>query len=182
MKKSDITAMPEYFDRYINLVGDYDVIEALKHYDVHWMENEKDSFVRLGDSVYAPGKWTVKDILQHLIDNERIFTYRALRFAREDSTILPGCDENSHALSAKANTRSLDDLLKEFQLVRASTIALYNSFSDEMMYRDGVAFNKRISVLAIGFLCVGHAIHHFNIIKERYYPLLQKHTLSSTLI
>lgn len=172
MKKSDIVTMPEYFDRYINLVGDYDVIEALQQYDAHWLQKEKDSFTRLGDSIYAPGKWTVKDILQHLIDTERIFSYRALCFARNDSTVQPGFDEDKYAANATATARTIDDLLEEFQLVRDSTIALYKSFSDDMMIREGVAFQKRISVLAIGFLSAGHAIHHLNVIKERYYPLL----------
>ncbi len=165
--------MPEYFDRYINLVGDYDVIDALKYYDAHWLKKEKESFVQLGDSVYAPGKWTVKDILQHLIDTERIFAYRALCFARGDTTILPGFDEDSYAAYGQTNLRKLDDLFDEMQLVRNSTIALYNHFTDDMMMREGVSFKKRISVLAIGFLTAGHAIHHLNVIKERYYPLIK---------
>lgn len=164
--------MPEYFDRYINLVGDYDVTDALKYYDADWLKRERESLVLLGDSVYAPGKWTTKDILQHLIDTERIFAYRALSFARGDSTILPGFEEDSYAANAHTNLRTLDDLFDEMQLVRNSTIAMYNHFTDEMMMREGTSSKKRISVLAIGFIIAGHAIHHRNIIKERYYPLL----------
>ncbi|MBS1536944.1 MAG: DinB family protein [Bacteroidetes bacterium] len=174
MKKSDIISMPEYFDRYINLVGDYSVIDSLKFYNANWLRNEKEALIQLGNSIYAPQKWTIKDILQHLIDTERIFAYRAVCFAREDTTILPGFDENRYALSANATLREVEDLLEEIQLVRDSTIALYNSFSNEMMMREGISFNKKISVLAIGFVISGHAIHHLNIIKERYYPLLTR--------
>lgn len=166
--------MPEYFDRYINLVGDYSVIDSLKFYNANWLRNEKEALIQLGNSIYAPQKWTIKDILQHLIDTERIFAYRAVCFAREDTTILPGFDENRYALSANATLREVEDLLEEIQLVRDSTIALYNSFSNEMMMREGISFNKKISVLAIGFVISGHAIHHLNIIKERYYPLLTR--------
>ena len=172
MKKSDIITMPEYFDRYINLTGDYTVVDSLRFYDANWLESEKEAFIQIGDLIYSPQKWTVKDILQHLIDTERIFAYRALCFAREDTTILPGFDEDKYAHSANTSLRTVDDLFHEIQLVRNSTIALYNSFSKEMMLRGGICFQKKISVLAIGFVISGHAIHHLNVIKERYYPLL----------
>ena len=172
MKKSDITFMPDYFDRYINLVEDGEVLEVLDTYGSSWLLEQKEIFVQLGNSVYAPGKWTIKDILQHLIDTERIFNYRALAFAREDVIIQPGFSEDDYAVSAHAATRSLDDLLEEFAIVRASSISLYKSLSDEMMHREGITFKRRITVLAIGFLIAGHGIHHLNVIKERYYPLL----------
>ncbi len=166
--------MPEYFDRYINLVGEFSLLDALHHYDAKWLTIHKNSFISLGNKVYEPEKWTVNDIIQHLIDSERIFAYRALCFAREDATSLPAFDENSYAASAQSSKRTLDELLEEFQSVRNATITLFKSFSYDMMMRDGVCFQKRISVLAIGFLIVGHPIHHLDVIKERYFPLLNK--------
>ncbi|MBK9248751.1 MAG: DinB family protein [Ignavibacteria bacterium] len=172
MNKSDITSMPEYFDRYINLAEDGQVLDILNKYGSSWLEQYRDIFTQLGDKVYAPGKWTVNDIIQHLIDTERVFIYRALAFAREDGTVQPGFDEDNYAVSARASTRSLDDLFEEFAAVRASSITFYKSLSNEMLLRDGIAFRMKISVLAIGFLIAGHGIHHINIIKERYCPLL----------
>jgi hypothetical protein len=170
MKRSEIKGMPEYFDRYINLVEDIDVIDALKKNSVNLFD--KDKLKQLGDKVYAPGKWTGKEMLQHLIDGERIFTYRALRFARNDKTALPGFDENLYTPNSQAGRRSLDEILNEFDIVRQSSICLYQSFTDEMLDRRGACFSRDISVLALGFTIAGHGIHHTNLLKERYYTLL----------
>ena len=107
-----------------------------------------------------------------MIDTERIMSYRALRFARNDQTTLPGFDEDLFSTSAHAATRSLEDLLDEFAVVRQATIVLFKSFDEEMLLRTGICFNKRVSVLAIGFILVGHPIHHGHVIQERYLPLL----------
>jgi len=117
---------------------------------------------------YAEGKWTVKDIIQHIIDTERIFAYRALRVARNDKTALPGFEENDYALTGNANARTLESLLAEYKAVRQATIALFNSFSDDMVKHIGTASNSPISARAIGFIIIGHEIHHCNVIKERY--------------
>ena len=115
MKKSDITEMPEYFEKYINLVEDIDVVLALEKYGIEFLKAEFSKFEQLADKIYAPAKWTAKDILQHIIDTERIFCYRALRFARHDHTPLQGCDENMDAMKAKANDRELGDIIEEFK-------------------------------------------------------------------
>ncbi len=114
MKKSEITEMPDYFDQYINLVEDIDVVEALEKYGIQFLQIELSKFELLADQIYAPAKWTSKDILQHIIDTERIFCYRAHRFARHDHTPLLGCDENMDAMNAKANDRELIDIITEF--------------------------------------------------------------------
>lgn len=166
--------MPQFFDRYILLVEDIDVIEGLqKTAQLFHTEAIKQAMLKLGDQVYAPSKWTAKDILQHLIDNERIMSYRAMRFARNDKTALPGYDEELFGANTTANSRTIEDLLEEFLLVRKSTIALFKSFSDEMLHREGISFNQRISPLALGFVLIGHPIHHLNVLKERYFPLIQ---------
>jgi hypothetical protein len=174
MKRSDIQHMPQFFDRYILLADDIDVVEGLKQTaNLYHDEDIRQAMLQLGDQVYAPGKWTAKDILQHLIDNERIMSYRAMRFARNDKTALPGYDEELFGANTTANQRSIDDLLEEFSLVRQSTIALFKSFSDEMLHREGISFNQRISPLALGFVLIGHPIHHLKVLKERYFPLIQ---------
>ncbi len=168
MTKSDIPVLPNFFDRYINLADDRDVVDALVQFDTFDKLLPREAAEQLGDHRYAPGKWTVRDILQHVIDNERIMSYRALRFARNDSTELPGYDEEWFGQYANANHRTVAALYDEYALVRQSSIALFRSFDSEMMQRSGVCFHQQMSVLALGFVLVGHALHHANIIKERY--------------
>ena len=172
MTKSDIPVMPQYFDRYINLAEDIELIDALSQAASFDNLLPTETAEALGEVRYAPGKWTIQDIIQHLIDTERIMTYRALRFARNDQTTLPGFDEGLFGQTARATQRSLTDLYDEYALNRQSTIALFRSFDEAMLVRSGICFNQTISVLAIGFLLVGHPIHHINIIRERYLPLL----------
>ncbi len=174
MKKSDINPMPQFFDRYINLAEDEEIVSSLEK-NLKVLENlNMAELEAIDDKVYAPGKWTIKDIFQHLIDNERIQTYRALRFSRNDKTVLPGYDENSLAQNTNATQQSLENILAEFKLIRQSSIALYKSFNDEMLLRTGICFQVEISVLALGFQLSGHQIHHLAVIRERYLPLLKK--------
>lgn len=172
MKKSDIQQMPQFFDRYIKLADDLDIVAALEKYDTMESLVEKSLMEQIGDQVYGPDKWTIKEIIQHNIDNERVQAYRALRIARNDQTKLPGYDETLFAANTTAKERSLDDLLAEFAVVRRSNIFLFKSFTDEMQQRVGNCNNIAISTLALGFVLVGHQIHHSNIIKERYAPLV----------
>lgn len=117
---------------------------------------------------YAEGKWTIKDIVQHLIDAERIFAYRALRIARKDKTPLPGFEENEYVETALANKRVMNDLMDEFTTVRKATITLFKTFTEEQLLQMGTASEKPVSVRAIGFITLGHQKHHEKIIKERY--------------
>ena len=117
---------------------------------------------------YAEGKWTIKEIIGHLIDDERIYTYRALRFARNDQTELPGFEQGDYARESGANERPLSNLLEEFATVRKSTIALFNSFDDRVLTRSGIASGNVMSVRAIAYHLAGHELRHMNIIKERY--------------
>jgi uncharacterized damage-inducible protein DinB len=117
---------------------------------------------------YAEGKWTVKDLLQHLIDAERIFTYRALRFARKDATNLPGFDENLYASNSNTNDRTLDSLKEEFVAVRKSTDLFLLSLSEDQLQHKGLANNNPITVNAITFVIFGHILHHKQILEERY--------------
>lgn len=172
MKRSDIKVMPASQATNIHEVEDIEVIEALEKYGKKYFLAERDKLMQVGDKIYAPGKWTVRDIIQHLIDAERVFSYRAMRFARNDKTLLPGFEENDYAVTANATHRSLDELLDEFYTVRESSMKLFKSFTDEMLMRVGEVPSGNISVLAIGFTMTGHAIHHLKVIKERYYGLV----------
>jgi hypothetical protein len=117
---------------------------------------------------YARGKWTIKEILGHLIDDERIYAYRALRFARNDQTELPGFEQDDYALHSGANEREVSDLLREFATVRQATISLFESFDSQALVRAGMADGKMMSVRAAAYHIAGHEMRHLNIISERY--------------
>jgi uncharacterized damage-inducible protein DinB len=117
---------------------------------------------------YAEGKWTIKEILVHLIDDERIYSYRALCFARNDKTELPGFEQDDYARHSGANERSIEDVLKEFSTVRHATISLFEGFDDKALTRIGMADGKVMSVRAAVYHIAGHELRHVNIIKERY--------------
>ena len=117
---------------------------------------------------YAEGKWTLKELLLHIIDSERIFAYRALRFARNDSTELPGFDQDDYVPASNANKRSKASLLEEYTSVRMASQTLFNSFSDDDLLKKGIANNAVVSIRALAFIMVGHELHHLQVIKERY--------------
>jgi len=159
-----------YFEQYLQLVSkegksiiEY-LIDSQKNFEslLRNLPLEKHNFS------YAEGKWTMKELIQHIIDTERIFSYRALCFARNDSTSLPGFDQDAFVENDNANDRSYYDLLDEMAVLRKSSVQLYKSFSDEALLRIGVASENKMSVRALGYLFSGHQIHHLNIVKERY--------------
>lgn len=117
---------------------------------------------------YAEGKWTPKEILQHVMDTERIFSYRALRFARMDTAPLPGYEQDDYVMPSKANQRSLPDLLEEYKAIRRASITLFKSFDDEMWQGMGVASENKMSARAAAAILPGHELHHLTVIKERY--------------
>ncbi|WP_333600380.1 DinB family protein [Flavobacterium sp.] len=158
-----------HFATYINQVSDeYTLVEELEisvHRLIKFVQNiPMDKF----DYRYAEGKWTIKDIIQHIIDAERIFAYRALRFARNDKTALASFDENEYVEEATANNRSIQDLLTELLIVRQATLALFKSFSEAELLRIGTASNNPMSVRALGFVIIGHQNHHQRVFEERY--------------
>lgn len=158
-----------FYSSYISQVSDeYSLIEELE-ISVHRLRNFVQNIpMDKYDYRYAEGKWTIKDILQHLIDSERVFAYRALRFARKDFTPLPGFDENDFADTAEGAKRSIRDLLTELAIVRESSLCLFKTFSDETLLLKGIASNNEMSVRALGFVIIGHQNHHQRIFEERY--------------
>ncbi|HRG81265.1 MAG TPA: DinB family protein [Chitinophagaceae bacterium] len=170
MKRSELI-LPVYFDRYINETDDVTLPEALE-ISLHELENAAlPSWKSIGNKVYAPGKWTIRDILQHIIDTERVFSYRALSFARGEATVQP-FDEDGYAANAGAENRDWDAIMEEAICVRKSTISLFNSFTPEMLSKMGMGFKGEYSVHAIGFILAGHQRWHFSVINEKYLPLL----------
>ncbi len=118
---------------------------------------------------YAAGKWTIKEIWQHVMDTERILAYRALCYSRKETKALPGFDENAYVSSSKANLRNWKEMLDEYTQVRSATVSLFKSFDEEMLSQIGFAgTTTRISTKAVGFLLLGHEIHHARTIRERY--------------
>ncbi|MDP5198818.1 DinB family protein [Flavobacterium sp. DG2-3] len=157
-----------HFGNYVKAAGDGILIEELEislHEFIRFVQNiPMDKF----DYRYAEGKWTIKDIIQHVIDTERIFAYRALRFSRNDQTPLPSFEENDYAENTDSNKRSIQDLLTELSAVRHSTLLFYKSLSQEQLKRIGTASNNPISVRALGFVMIGHQRHHQKVFEERY--------------
>lgn len=158
---------PVYYKGYIDTVAD-DVllelenqIESLPKF-LSAISEEKASFA------YAEGKWTIKEVLGHMLDTERIMSYRALCFARRDETALPGFDENVYVKHAHFNDRTLQSLLDEFVVLRKSTMYLLKSFNEEELNRSGISNDKPITVRALIFILAGHVNHHQHILKERY--------------
>ena len=117
---------------------------------------------------YAPGKWSVKEVIGHVTDNERVFAYRALRFARGDETPLPNFDENLFARTGRFDARPMADLLAELRAVRAATVALFATFDDEALSRTGTARGVRFTVRAMVWVTVGHVRHHLDVLRDRY--------------
>lgn len=164
---SDANA-PAYFQKYIHLNTSTELPEALKESTKRFKKlagriNEKKS-----EFAYAEGKWTLKEVLQHMIDTERVFVYRALAFSRKDHTEQPGFDENSWAAGSKSSRRTWKELVEEFSLLRKSTQAFFEGMDDEQLSQSGVANGNEMNVIALGFITAGHLQHHIDIIKERY--------------
>ena len=158
----------EYFNYYINLVEDDEVLNVLQNNnnDIHKL------FGLLaetkGNYQYAKDKWSIKELLVHLIDTERIFCYRALCIARNEKSVLLSFDHEAYVKNSNANERTLVDIAKEFDAVRKATIALFQNFTPKMLAASGSANGNQLTVLAIGYLIVGHAKHHLNVLQEKY--------------
>jgi hypothetical protein len=162
---------PSYSQAYIDCVEGGDILAALSaqlESTLKLLARVDDHFA--GTFVYAPGKWTIKQVLGHIIDSERIFAYRALRIARNDSTPLPGFDQDAYIPFSASNERSLSSLLDEFSVVRQATIALLRSIPSDAWLRKGLANDYGVTVRGAAFQAGGHEAHHVGILRERYLP------------
>lgn len=171
---SAVVARPEageytpYYGTYVGKVPDGDVRELLRSQLPKTIELISSFSEEKASVGYGPGKWTLKEVLLHIADAERVFSYRMLRIGRGDTTPLPGFDQDPWVLTSHANDRSLPNLLAEYQAVRAATLALVDSLSVEAWLRKGTASDHPISARALGYICAGHELHHVQLIRERY--------------
>ena len=157
----------EYYAKYIKLVGD-DALGALRAQSASTPRLLSGLSEAQAMHRYAPGKWSVKEVVGHLIDGERVFSYRALRIARADTTPLPGFDENAWVPAAHFDRRAMPDLVADYQTQRAATVALFSSFDEDALVRLGTANDQPISVRALAHIIAGHELHHVGILRERY--------------
>lgn len=159
-----------YYGIYIARVPDGDLLALLREQLIDTVSLLRDLPAERANFAYAPGKWTVKQVVGHLIDVERVMSYRALRFARGDATELPGIDQDAYVATANVADRSLGDLLEEYQVVRSATIHLAKHLDAAALERRGVASGNVVSVRALLYIIAGHERHHAELFRERYLP------------
>lgn len=169
MPRPDLSRVPPYYHNYISKVKKDDLGAIFIDHQRQLLDFLGNIPAEKWDYAYAAGKWTIKELVQHIIDAERIFCYRALCIARKDTTPLPGFDENTYVANSKASSRTKIDLIAELQSVQRASATLFASFDEEQLEATGVANGKPVYVLGIAFILVGHSLHHMDILKERYF-------------
>lgn len=157
-----------YYEKYIAGVQGNDIVATLDEQRRQMLlllsgRSESDGEIR-----YAPGKWTVKQVVGHICDTERVMSYRALRIARGDSTPLAGFDENNYVANAPFATHPLADLIEEFIAVRRATVSLFRNLDEAAWARRGVANNNEVTVRALAYIVAGHELHHRRMLQEKY--------------
>jgi uncharacterized damage-inducible protein DinB len=174
MNRPEATEYADYYASYIAKVPGSDVVSVLESQRLQMLQLFAGRSERDGSFRYAPGKWSVKEVLGHITDAERVFTYRALRIARGDQTPLPGFEQEDFVKNGAFGRRTLANLAEEFGLVRSASVALFRSFPEEAWSRRGVASQKEVTVRALAFMTAGHQIHHRIILEERYFPAIPR--------
>lgn len=164
--------MPDNFNSYINLVEHNNLAESLRNSIKDLWLLDLDKLTKLHSETYAPGKWTVNDIIQHLTDTERIFCAGTLRFARNEADHIISFNQETLALNAQADDKPVEQLIEELIIARKATFSLFSSFTSIDFEKTGTNQQYKISVAAMGYTIVGHQLHHLNIIKEKYYPIV----------
>ena len=168
MERPERAEYPPYYQYYINLIPEGDVLDSLRELQ----ESTRSQILSLdelqGSVRYAEGKWSIKEVIGHIIDTERIFSYRILSISRGETTTLPGFDQDEYVRNAGFDRRSMESLAEEFVHLRASNLALFRSFDESASQRKGKANQLEVSVRALIYMLAGHEVHHLNIIKERY--------------
>lgn len=168
--RPDASEYLAYYGKYIEKVPDGDVLAALREQLDETLALVRGLPEEQGGHVYAPGKWSIRGVIQHVIDAERIFAYRALRISRGDRTPLASFDENAYADIANADARTLADLAEELEHVRLGNLALFRSLGDEALARRGIASDAEVSARALVWIIAGHERHHVALLRERYLP------------
>jgi len=173
IERPQATEHAEYYGRYVAKVPENaDLVSLLRDQAMDTVTMLQGLTPKQADFAYAPGKWTIKQVIGHIVDAERIFVYRALRFARSDKTDLASFDENAYVENANFNERTLADLLEEFQVVRSATIHFAKTLDAESLTRVGIASKHPITVRALLYIVAGHERHHVELFREKYLPNL----------
>jgi hypothetical protein len=163
-----------FYEKYVALIQGDDIVSVLEAHLRQSIAMFSGRSEREGDFRYGAGKWSVKEVLCHVADAERIFSYRALRIARGDQTPLPGFDQDQYVPLSRANERKLPDIVEEFADVRRASVSLFRSLDGEAWMRKGVASDHEVSVRALGYIAAGHELHHRRILEERYFPAIPR--------
>jgi hypothetical protein len=166
--RPDPTEYPQYAADYVSRVPEGNVLDTLEKQIEETAELVRGLGPGMEDKRYAPGKWSIREIIGHLGDGERVFSERALRFSRCDPTPLPGFDENDYVREAPFNRIPIQDLLAELVHLRKATLYFYRGLDEEALMRRGIANETEVSVRAIAFMIAGHERHHLDVLRERY--------------
>jgi DinB family protein len=178
--KRAVTSRPEpgeyapYYEKYVALIPGNDIVTILESQRLQMIQLFAARSERDGNFRYAPGKWTVKEVLGHVSDTERIFAYRALRIARGDTTPLSGFEQDDYVKAGGFAERSLAEVAEEFAHVRSASVALFRSLGKDAWTLRGVANNNEVSVRALAFITAGHELHHRRILEEKYFPFIPR--------
>jgi hypothetical protein len=168
------TEYASFYHKYVELVPGNDIVPVLEAQRLQMIQLFAARSEREGNFRYAPDKWTVKEVLGHITDTERIFAYRALRIARADATPLSGFEQDDYVRTGGFGERSLADLAEECAAVRSATVALFRPLSEDAWSRRGVANKNEVTVRALAFIIAGHELHHREILKERYFAAIPR--------
>lgn len=168
LKRPDPSEYVAYYGRYIDLVADGPIVEVLRSQLRDTLDLLRSIPEAKASHRYAPEKWSIKEVVGHVADGERVFAYRALRFARADTTELPGFEENEYVKHADFGARSLSHLVDELEAIRGATIRLFEGLGDDAGSRKGIASGNPVTVQALAYIIAGHERHHVKILRERY--------------
>jgi hypothetical protein len=168
MNRPEKTEYNEYYETYVSLVEDADIVKVLENQQFELLEIFKEIAEEKSLHAYAEGKWTIKELLGHLSDGERIFGYRALRISRADLTPMEGFEQDGYIENSNFNATKLSELIDEFLYLRKANVLFFQNLTGEAWTRTGTASDSPVSVRAIAFIMAGHVRHHLRILKERY--------------
>lgn len=168
ISRPDATEYAPYYDKYVSLIKDGDILTALNQQLDESLALLANISEERASFRYGPDKWSIKEVLGHLIDTERIFAYRALRFARNDTTNLPGFDQDDYIRNASFEDCTLNELAAEFAHVRRSNLSFFKHLNEEAWKRKGAANDSEVSVRALAYIIAGHELHHMDILRRLY--------------
>lgn len=168
MRRPESTEYAKFYAGYVSLVPETDVMTALQDQVFDFETLLADISDEQGDYAYAENKWTIRELLGHMIDGERVFSYRAFRISRSDETPLASFEENAYVANSNFKNRTLRDLVEEFSCLRNANVLMFQNMDETAWSRIGTASDAKVSVRALAYIMVGHVRHHLHILRERY--------------